>query len=192
MPSFRADHHGFTLVELLVAITILGIVTTALGTALYVGIRASANDQRHLDGSNAEQFVSYFLSQDVRAACAHALSDPACPRSPNPSTTPASTCGQAAVVAIDTLSDPTAAAADTTIGYVLGAATLTRVTCAYGGTVPLSSRILARHVDQVTGSYPATGSCAGQFQVAVTIAASAAGNGTNAYSFAACAHRRAG
>jgi prepilin-type N-terminal cleavage/methylation domain-containing protein len=192
MSASRMGDQGFTLVELLVAITILGIITTALGTALYVGIRASGDEQRSLDESNAEQLVAYFLSNDVRSACSSAVTVPSCTRSPNPSTSPVTACGATVQVAIDTTSTATGAAADTTIGYVLTGTTLTRVTCAFGSSSAYSSRIIAQYVGSVVGSYPASGSCAGQFQLAVTITGSTQGNGTSDFPFAVCAHRRVG
>jgi prepilin-type N-terminal cleavage/methylation domain-containing protein len=192
MSATRTGDPGFTLVELLVAITILGIITTALGTALYVGIRAAGDEQRTLDESNAEQLVAHFLSNDVKSACSSALTVPACTRSPNPSTSPVSACGSTVQVAIDTTSTATGAAADTTIGYLLTGTTLTRVTCALGASSTSSSRTIAKFVGSLIGSYPASGSCAGQFQLAVTITGSTQGNGTSDFPFTVCAHRRVG
>jgi prepilin-type N-terminal cleavage/methylation domain-containing protein len=192
MQSTPTKEQGFTLVELLVAITILGIITTALGTALFVGIRASGDDQRNLDQSNAEQLVTYYLSNDVKAACASSVVVPACPRSPNPSTSPVAACGSTAQVAIDTTTSAAAAAADVTIAYVLTGTTLTRVTCAYGTSSATSSRMLTQYVGSLVGSYPASGSCAGLFQLALTISGSTSGNGTPDFPFTVCARRRAG
>ncbi len=192
MLSTGTRDQGFTLVELLVAITILGIITTALGTALFVGIRASGDDQRNLDQSNAEQLVTYYLANDVKAACATALVVPACPRSPNPSTSPVAACGSTAQVAIDTTTSAGAAAADLTIAYVLTGTTLTRDTCVYGTSSATSSRVLSQFVGSVVGTYPASGSCAGLFQLAVTIAGSTSGNGTPVFPFTVCADPRAG
>ena len=108
------DERGVTLVELLVSMTILGLIMSALSGALYVGISTASDDHRGLTQSNAEQLVAYYLTPDVQAACAPNGSV-SCSRDPNPATSAASACGSSATVqfAIDSLSSATQ-------GFLLG------------------------------------------------------------------------
>jgi prepilin-type N-terminal cleavage/methylation domain-containing protein len=182
---------GFTLVELLVTMTITGLILTVIVSAVYVGLRTTSNGQLGLTQSNAEQLASNWFSTDVQTACDPTLSTPTCTRSPNPSTASTQACGSTALFAMDALSTPMASAADTTIAYVFQNSTLSRLTCSLGGTAPTSTTVLASNVKTAAVSYPTSGSCAGQYQLAVTLSGSTLGNGTPDYSFTLCAKGRA-
>ncbi len=188
----EGDERGVTVVELVVVIAILGLITTALTSALYVGFRATTDNQRGLDQSGVEQVLASYLTADVQGACNHAHAAPSCPRSPNPatSTTPANACGANAVFAIDGVTSATAAAADITTAYVLQGGTLVRDRCPYGAAAPSSTVNIGNNVTSVVASYPTSGACSGQFQVVVTVTGDAAAN-TADYTFALCAHGRA-
>jgi prepilin-type N-terminal cleavage/methylation domain-containing protein len=189
MDERRED--GFTLVELLVSMTITGMIIAAIATAAYVGIRTTADNQRGLQQSNAEQLTGNWFTSDVQAACDPSVSAPSCPRSPNPSSSTTSACGSSAVTAIDTYDSPNSPSPDTTIAYVLQSSRLTRITCAYGGTSAATSSVLATSVQSASVSYPTSGSCAGQFQLAVTQSGTTLGNGASDYTFTLCADPRA-
>jgi prepilin-type N-terminal cleavage/methylation domain-containing protein len=189
MDERRED--GFTLVELLVSMTITGIIIAAIATAAYVGIRSTADNQRGLQQSNAAQLTANWFTTDVQSACDPNVSSPSCPRSPNPSSSTTSACGSSAVTAMDTYNSPNASSPDTTIAYVLQSSQLTRVTCDYGATSAATTSILATNVQSATASYPTSGSCSGQFQLAVTQTGSTLGNGTSDYTFTLCANPRA-
>src|SRR5690349_1322935 len=185
------NEDGFTLIELLVAMTITGIIMAAIATAAYVGIRATSDNQRGLQQSNAAQLTANWFTSDVQSACDPSASSPSCPRSPNPSSSTTTACGSSAVTAMDTYDSPNSASPDTTIAYVLQSSQLTRVTCAYGATSAATTTVLASGVQSVTASYPTSGSCSGQFQLAVTQAGTTQGNGVSAYTFSVCADPRA-
>ncbi len=182
---------GVTLVELLVSISIMGIIMASLVSAIYFGIRTTAGMQRGLDQSNAQQLIAHYFAADVQASCDPTLSTPTCTRSPNPSSASTSACGSNALFATDSVSSATGSAADQTVGYVLQGTTLTRVSCAYNASSAASTTTLAQNVSSAAVSYPASGSCPGQFQLVLTIAGSSLGNTTPAYNLTFCARRRA-
>jgi prepilin-type N-terminal cleavage/methylation domain-containing protein len=189
MDDRRED--GFTLIELLVSMTISGIIIAAVATAAYVGIRTTADNQRGLQQSNAEQLTGNWFISDVQSACDPNVSAPSCPRSPNPASSSTTACGSSAVTAMDTYDSPDSSSPDTTIAYILQSSQLTRVTCAYGGTSAATTSILATNVQSASVSYPTSGSCSGQFQLSVTQSGTTLGNGTSAYTFTLCADPRA-
>jgi prepilin-type N-terminal cleavage/methylation domain-containing protein len=182
---------GFTLVELLLSIVVLGVITAALADAAFVGIRTTADDQTHLQQSNAEQLLANFLGKDVGAACDPSASSPACYNAAHPAQNPAATaspsCSANASFTMDTLSNATAAAYDTTITYTLSSGTLQRVVSGASS----STRTISDGVACLAAFYATSGSCNGQFEVDVTMQGSAPGIGTPQYAFALCAHRRA-
>lgn len=59
---------GFTLLELLVAITLLGIVMVPLATAFVVGGRTFENTRDRLEGSTSSLFTSAYWAGDVQSA----------------------------------------------------------------------------------------------------------------------------
>jgi len=182
---------GFTLIEVLITVTITGMIMSVIAMSCFVGIRTTTDQQRSLHQSNAEQLTANWFVADVQAACNPGLTVPTCARSPNPSTASGSACGSTALFTIDSLSSATASGADTTVAYVFQNSLLNRLSCPYGSTSTASTVPLAANVTSAAVSYPASGSCAGQFQLTLTIAGSTLGNGTSDYSFTLCAQRRA-
>lgn len=77
---------GFTLVELLVAVAILGIVVGGLGRALIVGLKTTTATATTLVDAGDAQALSYRLMRDVKAAVALGTTGgPACaPPAPAP------------------------------------------------------------------------------------------------------------
>jgi hypothetical protein len=183
---------GVTLIDLLVSTSIVGIIMTSLVGAIFFGIRTTADAQRGFDQSNGQQLIATYFAADVQASCDPALSLPTCTRSPNPSTSLTTACGSSAQFAMDTFSSVTSSAADQTVGYVLHGTTLQRVSCASNADSATSTTTLAHNVSSVAVSYPSSGACSGQFQLALTIAGSTLGIGTPAYDLTFCARRRAG
>lgn len=61
---------GFTLVELLVAVAILGVVMGALGSAIFIGFRTTNDTSNRLISSTDAQLLSVYLPPDVLSASA--------------------------------------------------------------------------------------------------------------------------
>jgi prepilin-type N-terminal cleavage/methylation domain-containing protein len=130
------DQAGVTLIELLVTLSIMGIIMVALTSALFVGFHSTRDTNTNLDQSNAEQFVSLYLTRDVQGA--DAVTYPA-----------TSSCGNQPVALQATArSDPLLGASDTTITYRLSGRDLVRRVC---GPSP-STLTLARDVTTFAAS----------------------------------------
>jgi prepilin-type N-terminal cleavage/methylation domain-containing protein len=115
-----APDRGFTLVEMLITIILLGVVSTAVAASLFFGIRATSDSHSRIDQSLAEMGVTRFLSSDIYAAeGAVALKG-----------TDAS-CG-AYALKLMSRSDATKSAPDTTVVWVLMGTDLVRTTCVGG------------------------------------------------------------
>jgi prepilin-type N-terminal cleavage/methylation domain-containing protein len=63
-----SDERGFTLVELLIAITISGLLSTALGGAIVIGLKSTSNSTVQLAQSRDIQLVQGALPRDVFTA----------------------------------------------------------------------------------------------------------------------------
>lgn len=64
----KRNDDGFTVVELLVAVVILGIVIGAVTAAIIVGLRTTDGTQQRLAESHNAQMASSFFVQDVESA----------------------------------------------------------------------------------------------------------------------------
>ena len=62
------EESGFTLVELLVSIVILGIIGSVMGLVTFAGIRSQKNVQNLLEGSGGSQLLGVWLPADVQSA----------------------------------------------------------------------------------------------------------------------------
>jgi prepilin-type N-terminal cleavage/methylation domain-containing protein len=71
----RRGERGFTLVEMLVCISILGIIFTVITAALMVGLRSTSNAGVKFDESNAAQFTALHFTRDVQSADAISPND---------------------------------------------------------------------------------------------------------------------
>lgn len=60
--------HGFTLVEMIMAVAIMGIITATLGGAVYLAIRATSNNYTRLGQSNTEMVITRYLTGDIQGA----------------------------------------------------------------------------------------------------------------------------
>jgi prepilin-type N-terminal cleavage/methylation domain-containing protein len=84
--SRRADERGFTLVELLVAIAILGIIMLPLSGAFSVGLRTINDTSNRLAGSADAQLLTVHFPADVQGATEGTTTVPAaaCTGAENP------------------------------------------------------------------------------------------------------------
>jgi prepilin-type N-terminal cleavage/methylation domain-containing protein len=127
---------GVTLIELLAAVSILGLLVVALTSALFLGFRSTQDMHTSLDQSNAEQIVSTYVAKDVQAADTVLTAVP-------------STCGtQPAALQTTTRTDPTAASSNVTVAYRLVGTSLVRQVC---GPAPATETI-ARNITSFTAS----------------------------------------
>ena len=67
MINDAADDQGFTLVELLVAIVITGIIAASLGSALIVGLKTTGLTSTRLDESHDTQQLTTYLPADLQS-----------------------------------------------------------------------------------------------------------------------------
>ena len=115
---------GFTLIEMIVTVSLLAVVGLAVFGALFVGIRATSDSHRRIEQSLTEMEVTRFLSGDIYAAEGPVVVN---------STTDA-TCGGVAPLKLLSRSTATAATIDTTVVWVLSGTDLVRRTCVNGAT----------------------------------------------------------
>jgi prepilin-type N-terminal cleavage/methylation domain-containing protein len=72
------EESGFTLVEILISVTILGILIASVGGALVISLKATDVTKQRLAQSNDVQIASAYLANDVQSASdVHAPSDTA-------------------------------------------------------------------------------------------------------------------
>ena len=64
----RRQDEGFTLVELLMAITILGIITPVMVSAIVLGLKTTAATTSQLNASHSRQELAAFFTTDVQSA----------------------------------------------------------------------------------------------------------------------------
>jgi prepilin-type N-terminal cleavage/methylation domain-containing protein len=134
--TFSRSEAGITLIELLVTLSIMGIIMVALTSALFIGMHTTRDTNTSLDQSNTEQLVSRWLAHDVQGA--DAVSYPG-----------VSGCGNRPVaLQAASKSDPLAGASDTTVIYRLSGRELVRQVC---GPRP-STQTLARDVTTFNAS----------------------------------------
>jgi prepilin-type N-terminal cleavage/methylation domain-containing protein len=69
--QLKRDERGLTLVELVVAIAIMGIIVVPLGNAMIVFFRNSNDTSARLSESHDVQIASAYFSQDVQATGVH-------------------------------------------------------------------------------------------------------------------------
>lgn len=66
--SRAREEHGFTLVEMLVAVSILGLAATGLAATLGVGVRAAGDVSDRVSASAAGRSLAIYLPPDVQSA----------------------------------------------------------------------------------------------------------------------------
>jgi prepilin-type N-terminal cleavage/methylation domain-containing protein len=147
-PDRSADERGLTLIEVLVAVSLMGFIMTALSGALFVGLRTTRDTHTRLDQSNAEQVLSTYLTKDIQAATAVRTSG-------------TSTCGGQPIVLETTTRTEPLVASNVTVAYRLSGTRLVREVC---GPTPSTSTI-ARNITSLVAS--------GTNPVSITVATSA-------------------
>lgn len=64
----RADDEGFTLVELVIAVAILGIVMSAVCAAMLVALKTNKETSQRLGKSNDLQYAATWFAEDIASA----------------------------------------------------------------------------------------------------------------------------
>jgi prepilin-type N-terminal cleavage/methylation domain-containing protein len=137
----RADG-GFTLVEMLISVAILGILAGAISNAMVVALRTTSSADIRLTESNDMLFAGTRFGDDVQGA-----------KSVSIDTTPKCGTDSRAVVeftGLDFSDDSTFAAATTVVSYVL------RTVTSSSGTTTRQLHRLACRAATATPSYPLT------------------------------------
>jgi prepilin-type N-terminal cleavage/methylation domain-containing protein len=132
---FPRDEAGVTLIELLVTLSLMGVIMIALTSALFVGFHTTRDTRTSLDQSNAEQLVNLYLTRDLQGSDSVAYGV-------------TSSCGSQPVALQTTSHSDPLAASDVTVTYRISGTDLVRRVC---GPVP-STQTLARNVTSLTGS----------------------------------------
>jgi prepilin-type N-terminal cleavage/methylation domain-containing protein len=149
--------HGFTLVELLLTVTILSLIIGVLTDTLILGLRTTKDTQTKIAQADAQQFIAHFVTRDVMASVA---------------ATPGGTaCGVVNADLVTTeQSTATLSAPDQAVAYALGPDGLSRSTCAVGATSAATVSVISDEVTAFTAACRAPGAC-GTVHIAVQTAA---------------------
>jgi prepilin-type N-terminal cleavage/methylation domain-containing protein len=140
--SDRED--GFTLVEMLVCIVVLGIIFTVLTGALMIGLKSTSNASVKFDESNAAQLTALYLTRDVQGAQTVAVNDAT------------SSCGGSAKLKL------TSTVADRVVSYaVTGTTTLSLVRrlCSPAASTPIVTTLVPVVASATNVSVACTNSC---------------------------------
>ena len=147
---------GFTLVELLLSVALLGIITGALTSAMLVMLGTKQRSEEMLAVSRDRQFVANYFTDDAAGARAMAVgSQPVCGATVH-----------AVVVFSGKDTDPgTTSQADTTVAWVYEPARreLARTACRSGGSPDV--RVVARNV---AATPTVSGSCSSSVALSST------------------------
>jgi len=157
MSRLTPPEHGFTLVEVVLTVTILSLIIGVLTDTLILGLRTTGDTQTDVAQSDAQQFIAHFVGRDVAASVV---------------ATPGGTaCGVANAALVTTeQSVPTLAAPDLAVAYSVSPGGLTRSTCAAGASSPATSTVISDEVTSFAANCVAPGAC-GTLHIAVQTAA---------------------
>jgi type II secretory pathway pseudopilin PulG len=158
----RRDESGLTLVELVVSVSITGVIAVALSSAIFVGLRTTRDTRTSLTQSNTEQLVTTYVAKDVLSS----------------DTEPAAgaVCGGPAVL-VTTAHADALGAANVTVAYRLSGNDLQREVCG-GASHTIAHDVTAFSVTKLNGT---------TFRIAVATAPSSE---VAAYSFSFDVRRR--
>ena len=138
--------HGFTLVEMLLTITILSLIIGVLTDTLILGLRTTGDTQTRIAQSDAQQFIAHYVSKDVLASAA--------------ATPGGSACGIANAALVTTeQSVPTLAAPDQAVAYSVAPDGLSRSTCAVGAPAAATVSVISDEVTAFTATCGSPGAC---------------------------------
>jgi prepilin-type N-terminal cleavage/methylation domain-containing protein len=171
----RRSDAGFTLVELLIVVVILGVIAAPIANAVIVSIRNTDTTSARLAVSHDAQQSSAFFAQDVAATglrdYSGLVASGAVPFSPSVQLNAAynaggQVCGAAAtpVALVRLLSDdwdtspPSATRRTAIVAYYLAGTELHRLRCV-GSAAPVSDSVVAHNVDASTPAITCSSAC---------------------------------
>lgn len=178
--TIQNDDAGFTLVELLVATVIMGIIIGPLTGVLLLGLGTATASKAKETHSSDEQLVTSYFDSDVQSS---------------KTVTTGSFCGGTGAQVVFNWADPSGPGTAFQVAYVLDATTLLRVVCKNGAE---ARRVeVAREVtaSQAECSYPPAltfGACAAAkpSRVRLSITESSGEVQAETYTFSLTATRR--
>ncbi len=142
----RDDRHGFTVVEIVVTVTLLALVAGVLADILIVGTHAPAHSHAPVAPAESELAIARFASRDVL---------PSLSATPN-----GSACGITGAALVTTeKSVATVARADQSVAYSLGPDGLTRSTCAIGAVSAATTTVVSSDVTLFVATCRSPGTC---------------------------------
>lgn len=151
------DQAGFTLVELLVAIAVLGIVIFPLGVAISTGVRTTVDASQRFTDAHGTQIAATYFSDDVASAATVVPND-------------ASPCGGGgpSIVTFRWSDDvSSASSASYALRSVSGDRTLVRALCR--GGPPVETATIVHDLAATAPSVVCTPSCNAPTSVTLTV-----------------------
>ena len=146
---------GVTLLEMLVCLSILGIIFAVLATAVMEGLVATQQGDVKTDESNAAQFTAMYFTHDVQGAETVSVNDTA------------ASCGGAALLKL------LSPVADRTVAYVVTGSPLqlVRRVCSPAAATPLASTLVPTltNASNVTVALTPTGCTTACTKVTLTV-----------------------
>jgi prepilin-type N-terminal cleavage/methylation domain-containing protein len=146
MSRLAPPEHGFTLVEVILTVTMLSLIIGVLTDTLILGLRTTGDTQTNVAQSDAQQFIAHFVGRDVAASVAATPGGTACG------------IGNAALVTTEQ-STPALAAPDLAVAYSVSPVGLTRSTCAVGASSAATSTVISDQVASFAANCAAPGAC---------------------------------
>ncbi|HEY3260018.1 MAG TPA: prepilin-type N-terminal cleavage/methylation domain-containing protein [Pseudonocardiaceae bacterium] len=155
----NTDEHGFTLIELIVAVAIITVITAPIGGVLVIYLRTSDATAARMTESNDAQLTAGYFARDVASVGVRQSASPyALRQSVDTSNSaawpyPCAAAGTTPVVrfAWDDYPGGPGSATQLRVAYVLagGGTKLRRLACA-GSATPVSDVTVARDLDAAT------------------------------------------
>jgi prepilin-type N-terminal cleavage/methylation domain-containing protein len=163
--QLKRGERGFTLVELLITISLMGVVSLALGDLLINALREMSATSDRMDLSQDAQLSAVYFAQDVAAVGLrdYTAGTPSLPFKPSVQlNTQDDSCGPLPTSVLRLLSDdwtiPTTRRTATVLYYLQGE-DLHRATCLGPATVPTSDVVIVQNVVPSSVSVTCPTSC---------------------------------
>jgi type II secretory pathway pseudopilin PulG len=155
----KRDERGFTIVELLIAITIEAVLVAALGTALITTLKGGTSVDQSLDRSSDARIAAFYIVSDAKNSSGPevSLATSTCTDAHPPVT------GTATPIVEFESTSTSSAGVDTAhvVDYLLVGTSLLRRECTGTSTVSTSDRVVASNVGSVSAACAPVADCSG-------------------------------